>query len=80
LANSPYNVKYKNKLDPKNTTAEGYGLRDGVSPNKQTFFTITAKDKNNKIKKDEEEFKIIIDGPDRVYPKISSNNDGYFNY
>jgi hypothetical protein len=76
---SPFLVDVRSGAFNENTTASGDGINDGVIAGKETMFQIIAKDKNNEIRKFEDDFDIIIEnGKTSIESVIKSNNDGTY--
>jgi filamin len=80
LKNSPFNVVVnpeKEMADVNKTLVDGPGLTDARQfvPN---IIKITAKNKDGKIRKGNDDFDISVDGPDSTKTNIINNEDGTY--
>jgi len=81
IKDSPKNVKVKAGTDPSKCTAEGPGLKDGITDTFPAVFTVQARDRDgNPIKEGGDPFKCVVRDPkgNPVPAEVKDNGDGTY--
>jgi len=81
VKDSPKNVDIKAGTDPSKCTAEGPGLKDGITDTFPAVFTVQARDRDgNPIKEGGDPFKCVVKDPkgNPVPAEVVDNGDGTY--